>query len=256
MAVSILTLITQQPKSGLASIMSIDRLFQSTGVSDATVDKLLGANFLSLALIALVMVVAMFLLFVWMNNRRQIADDKRQEVFNKMWEASISILTDESSPLVQNSKHAAVAIDIANQRSEAQTTALDKLSDNTDEQTKMLSGLRSDVANQTTGLKDFTNFQKINNDQLVGLSEDVNALRNSMDAFSLDLKAAIDSKTVCVGHEETMGKILYELVSLRTYFGNNKRSTGTIPAVTPELNKAAEAGILSVSKPHPEPPTP
>lgn len=229
---TIIALITKQHINGLAHIMSIDRLFQSTGISDATVDKMLGANFLSLALIALVMVVAMFLLFVWMNNRRQMADDKRQDAF-------IKLFTDEQSPLVQSNKHAAQAIEIANQRSEAQTAAFDKLSSKTDEQTGMISGLKEEVTKQTIGLRDFTNFQKTNNDQLAGLTETIDSrfqsLQATIEGFDVTLRTAIQDKTVCAGHEETMGKILLEIVGLRTYFnGAVKRSTGTNAIVTIE----------------------
>lgn len=73
-------------------------------LNEATVDKLLGANFLSLALIALVMVVAMFLLFVFMDYRRQQADNRRQDAF-------LRVFTDEKSPMVTNSRRVADVLD-------------------------------------------------------------------------------------------------------------------------------------------------
>jgi len=75
-------------------------LAQTLPVSEATVDKLLGANFLSLALIALVMVVGMFLLFVWMENRRQGREGRRQEAYEKRNDAVINAIVGERSPVV------------------------------------------------------------------------------------------------------------------------------------------------------------
>lgn len=125
----------------------------------------------------------------------------------------------------------------------ANTQAINTLVGKTDEQTNMLSGLKGEVSKQTIGLQDFTNFQKANNDQLAGLSEVVEtrfaALQSSMDNFGLELKAAIESKTVCVGHEETMGKILLELVGLRTLYNSIKRSTGTFSAVNGEVDRGS-----------------
>lgn len=132
----------------------------------------------------------------------------------------------------QNSSQAVANSEAINKN----TMAINTLVGKTDEQTHMFSGVRSDVSDMTIGLKDFTNFQKTNNEQIVGLTEAVesrfDALQGSMDKFSKDLMTAIENNTVCAGHEETMGKILLEIVGLRTYLnGSMKRATGTLPAV-------------------------
>lgn len=125
-------------------IMSIDRLFyqQSSGLSPETVDKLLGANFLSLALISLVMTIAMFLVFVLMNNKRQAADDKRQDTL-------IKLFTDTDSPLVKSSKAATSAIELGNQRSEDWKKSIDSLASKTDEETAKIGSLITSTEGQT-----------------------------------------------------------------------------------------------------------
>lgn len=182
--------------------------FQQLPISDANVDKLLGANFLSLALIALVMVVAMFLLFVWMNNRREAANDKRQDVM-------IRIFTDEQSPLVQSSVRSATAIEIGNTRSAEQTNALVALGHKTDQQTASIEAQTSVVSAQSL---DFRNYQTLVSDGLSNHSTQVEnntavvaALKVSIDALNIQIREVLQDTLACASIELSINRLRDEV---------------------------------------------
>lgn len=164
-------------------------LAQSLPLSEATADKLLGANFLSLALIALVMVVAMFLLFVWMNNRRQAADDKRQEAYDKRQDAFLKTVIGDESPLVQAQKKVASILEKSEERSEQRTVALESLGEKTDTQTAAINNQTRVIEVQNLN---HNSYQTLVSDNLSDVAAKTEANTASIEAFKTDMSLRMD----------------------------------------------------------------
>lgn len=198
---------------------------QTTLTTEATLDKLLGANFLSLALIALVMVVAMFLLFVWMNNKREAANDKRQD-------ALIKVFTDDKSPMVISNNRAANAIELGNSRSKEQTEALIALGEKTDKQTNSIEAQTGVISGQSLDLRNYQTLvsDNLNNhsDQIAANTANIAALKAAIEALPAQLREVIEDKLFCAGVEETINQMRDEVLSF-IHAEQTKRSAA-VPA--------------------------
>lgn len=209
--------------------MSIDRWIQQANPS-AIADKLIGQDFLTLALLVIVVLCITLALFVYMNFRRQTSDDKRQD-------SIISLFTDDKSPFVKNAAQTTAAI-------EAQTAALIALGVKTDNQTSAVSSAievqtksQNDnqlaIASTLLDVKKETaenteNIKKIY-DQLGSLESSVRGLpetwaKSLNESRTLAIDTIVDSVMKAVGELRTEFTIMIS----KQQNGDLKRSTGTL----------------------------
>jgi len=218
-------------------------LAQSLPLSEATADKLLGANFLSLALIALVMVVAMFLLFVWMNARREAAEARRQDAYDKRQDAFLKTVIGDDSPLVKAQRAVTDILEKSEKRAEERTSALQVLVQKTDVTNELSRQSITAIDNQTKVIEvqnlDHNNYQTLVTDTLSavntrvdGLETSVNTNTENIAALTEQIKALVaklDDKAACADAEERMRKFRDEIKALLTE--QQAKKTDTLPAV-------------------------
>lgn len=166
----------------IGALMSIDRMLQQT---DPTVlaNKLIGQDFLTLALFVIVVLSAVLGLFVYMSYRKQVADDKRQDIL-------ITLFTDEKSPLVKSVAHSATAIEISNTQTQFMTQALNNLGVKTDAQTATVSAaIEAQTKSQTDNQIAIANNLNNHNERLDEVTANVKQVFERLDKLEANVNA-------------------------------------------------------------------
>lgn len=204
-------------------------------------DKLLGANFLSLALFALILVIGMFILFVWLEGKRQARDAQRQDANDNRQDAFLKTVVGENSPLVAAQNRVAAVLEKSEDQAAKRTDALLALGQKTDHQTEVINKTLVAIEDQTKVISaqtlDQNNYQVLVSDNLHNHGLRIEQNTESIAALKMAIDDIPNQMRLVLGEQTLRSEAVQLITTLRdeimAYIRKEqaKRGTGTYPAV-------------------------
>ncbi len=153
-------------------------LAQSIAITDAVVDKMLGANFLSLALFVIVLIITVFILFVLLESRRATREGKRQEAYEERNDKVIDAIVGKDSPMVQAVNNFTAAMQDVKKTQSETYDAVQRLDKNVTERSKLdgeaIDEFRTEVRDNVAAVK--TDVASVKGD-VAAVKQDIKDIR-------------------------------------------------------------------------------